>query len=117
MSRVLSDILSRTELWVMALAVSAFLALYWALRGAPIGQAAEEEEDEAPRAGYRDRVIAVVAAGLMLVVAGAYVALARSVAWSIPVFAAGFGTVLVLIARNQQHRHASPVLRRTLDFS
>src|SRR3954454_18224364 len=117
MSQALSGLLSSTELWVIALAVSAFLALYWALRGAPIGQAAEEEGEEAPRAGYRDRVIAAMVAGLLLIVAGAYVALARSVPWSIPVFAAGFAIVLILVARNQQYRHASPVMRRTLEFS
>lgn len=113
----MSTLLSRTEVWVLALAGAAFLALYWALRGAPIGQAAEDEGDEAPRAAYRDRVIAAVTAGLLLVIAGAVVALTRSVAWSIPAFAAGFGIVLTLIAFNQRYRHASPALRRTLEFS
>ena len=90
----------------------------WVLRGAPIGQAAEEEDDEdAPAAGYRDRVVAAVVAGLLLVVAGAYVAAARSVPWSLPLFALGFGLVLTLIQANRRHRHGSPSLRRTIAFA
>ena len=50
----MSAFLSRTEVWVVALATAAFLALYWAFRGAPIGQAAEDEGNEAPRASYRE---------------------------------------------------------------
>src|SRR4051794_31490034 len=117
MTQRLLEFLSRTEIWVLGMAASAFLVLYWALRGAPIGQAAENEGDDAPRAAYRDRVISAVVVGLLLVVAGAYVALTRSVAWSLPAFAVGFGIVLTLIAVNHRYRHASPALRRTLDFS
>src|SRR5262245_31674629 len=117
MTHTMSTFLSRTEFWVLALAGAAFLALYWALRGAPIGQATEDEGEEAPRASYRDRVIAAVSAGLLLVMAGAYLALTRGVPWSIPPFAAGFGIVLTLVAFNRRYRHASPALRRTLEFS
>ena len=109
--------LARTEVWVAGLALVAFLVLYWALRGAPIGQAAEEGDEDAPGAGYRDRVVAAVVAGLLLVVAGAYVALARSVPWSLPLFALGFGLVLTLIQVNRRHRHGSPTLRRTIAFA
>ncbi len=52
--------LARTDVWVAGLALVAFLVLYWALRGAPIGQAAEEGDEDAPGAGYRDRVVAAV---------------------------------------------------------
>ena len=45
--------LSRTEVWLGALALAAFLALFWVLRGAPLGQAtgAEDEDDDAPGGG------------------------------------------------------------------
>ncbi len=109
--------LNRIDVWVGGLALVAFLVLYWALRGAPIGQATEEADEDAPGAGYRDRVVAAVIAGLLLVVAGAYVALARSVPWSLPLFALGFGLVLTLIQVNRRHRHGSPTLRRTIAFS
>ena len=109
--------LARTDVWVAGLALVAFLVLYWALRGAPIGQAAEEGDEDAPGAGYRDRVVAAVVAGLLLVVAGAYVALARSLPWSLPLFALGFGLVLTLIRVNRRHRHGSPTLRRTIAFA
>ncbi len=75
------------------------------------------ETDEAPAPGYRDRVIAGVVLGLLLVLAGAYIAVTRSVPWSLPLFALGFGLVLTLIGINQRYRHASPVLRRTVDLS
>ena len=117
MTQTMSAFLSRTEVWVFALATAAFLALYWAFRGAPIGQAADDEGADAPRASYRDRVIGAVVVGLLLILGGAYIALARSLLWSIPVFAAGFGLVLTLIAFNQRYRHASPALRRTIDLS
>jgi ABC-type uncharacterized transport system involved in gliding motility auxiliary subunit len=103
--------------WVGGLALAAFLVLFWALRGAPIGQAVEGEAEEAPRGGYRDRVIAAMVLGLMLVCAGAYVASAHGVLWSIPVFAVGFGIVLTLIAVNRRYRHGSPALRRTIELS
>jgi hypothetical protein len=117
MERVLT-FLSQTGIWFVGLALAAFLVLFWALRGAPIGQAAREEaDDDAPAAGYRDRVIAAMVGGLLLIVSGAYVALSGRVVWSLPVFAAGFAIVLMLMAANRRHRHASPALRRTLEFS
>lgn len=103
--------------WVIGLALAAFLVLFWAMRGAPIGQDVEGEGDEAPRGGYRDRVIAALVLGLMLVCAGAYVASAHGVLWSLPVFGSGFGIVLTLVAINRRYRHASPVLRRTIELS
>ncbi|WP_422930299.1 GldG family protein [Singulisphaera sp. PoT] len=105
-------------MWVASLSLAAFLTLYWALRGAPPGQAvADQEDDEAPAAAYRDRVIAAVVVGLLLVGAGAYVALSGNLAWSIPLFACGFAIVLRLIVVNQRYRHASPALQRTIGFS
>ncbi len=63
--------LSQTGIWFAGLALAAFLVLFWALRGAPIGQAAREEaDDDAPAAGYRDRVIAAMVGGLLLIAVG-----------------------------------------------
>jgi len=118
MSDVILRYLGRTELWIAAAAMAAFLAATWVLRGAPPGQAAAGEEDaDAPRAGYRDRIVAAVVAGLILILGAAGVALSRGILWSLPIFALGFGLVLYLIARNRRYRHASPSLRRTIDFS
>ncbi len=91
----------------------------WALRGAPIGQAAadEDEAEDAPGAGYRDRVVAAIVGGLLLVLAGAYLALTGRLAWSLPAFALGFGIVLTLIAVNRRYRHGSPSLRRTIELA
>ncbi len=52
--------------------MAAFLLLTWALCGAPLGQAArsEDETDDAPGAGYRDRVVAAMVGGLLLVLRG-----------------------------------------------
>jgi len=118
MSSNLTSILSWPLVWVTALSLAAFLTLYWALRGAPPGQAVADDEDrEAPAAAYRDRVIAAVVVGLLLVIAGAYLALTHSLAWSLPLFACGIGIILRLIVVNQRYRHASPALQRTLGFS
>ena len=110
--------MNRTEIWVGALAVAAFLVLYWTLRGAPPGQSATtEDDDDAPKSGYRDRVVAAVVTGLVLILVGAYVAATRSVPWSLPIFAMGFGLVLALVMVNQRYRHSSPSLRRTIEYS
>src|SRR5438105_1490365 len=51
--------LGRSELWVAGAALIVFLVLTWVFRGAPPGQAIEAEEDaDAPRAGYRERIVA-----------------------------------------------------------
>jgi hypothetical protein len=111
-------VLSRSEVWLVGLGLAAFLTLFWVLRGAPPGQAVAAEEDEdAPLGGYRDRVVTAVTVGLLLIVAGGYLALTRGILWSVPAFALGFGTVLTLISVNQRYRHGSPTLRRTLDLS
>jgi hypothetical protein len=110
--------LSLTEFWVGALGLAAFLALFWVLRGAPVGQSVRaEDDDEAPRGGYRDRVVAAVTLGLMLILVGGYIAITRGPAWSIPAFLLGFGTVFSLVLINQRYRHGSPTLRRTVDVS
>jgi ABC-type uncharacterized transport system len=110
--------LSRGEIWIAGSALLTFLVLTWALRGAPPGQAAEAEEDaEAPRAGYRDRIVAAVVVGLILILAGAFVSIERGILWSLPLFGLGFGLVLTLIVVNQRFRHGSPSLRRTIDFA
>jgi hypothetical protein len=110
--------LGRSDTWIVGSALVVFLVLTWVFRGATVLQSAEAEEDaDAPRAGYRDRIVAGVVVGLMLILGAAYVALARGIVWSLPVFAMGFGLVLALIQVNRRYRHASPSLRRTIDFS
>ena len=88
-----------------------------ARRAAGPERARAEDDDDAPRAGYRDRIVVAVVVGLILIVGGAYVAIARGILWSLPIFAVGFGLVLTLISFNRRYRHASPSLRRTIDFS
>ena len=110
--------LGRGEIWVIGSALVVFLVVTWVLRGAPPGQAAESEEDsDAPRSGYRDRIVAGVVVGLLLILGAAFVALDRGIPWSVPIFALGFGLVLTLIRVNRRYRHASPSLRRTIEFS
>jgi hypothetical protein len=114
----LSTLVARPEIWVTAFAVAGFLTVFWILRGAPPGQSVTAEEDEdAPTARHRDRVVTGVTCGLVLVGLGGYVALAWGVLWSIPLFLAGVGLVLHLNIANRKHRHASPVLRRTAELS
>ena len=110
--------LSRSELWICGSALVAFLVGTWVLRGAPPGQTPEAEvDDDAPRAGYRDRIVVAVVVGLILILGGAYAAIARGILWSLPIFAVGFGLVLTLISFNRRYRHASPSLRRTIDVA
>ncbi len=117
-SERLLTFLGRTEFWITASAVVAFLILTWIFRGAPPGQSAEGDDDqEAPRAGYRDRIISAVVFGLLLIMGGAYAAIARGIPWSLPLFALGFGLVLATVRANQRYKYASPSLRRTVDMS
>lgn len=110
--------LARPEVWIGALSLAAFLALYWALRGAPLGQAARDEQDsDAPSAGYRDRVVAASVIGMLLIAAGGYVAMAVSIPWSLVPFGLGFGTLIALVRANHRYRHASPSLRRVVRYS
>jgi hypothetical protein len=114
----LPTILSHEVLWLCGAAVAVGLIVAWIMRGAVPGQSAAAEDDaDAPRSGYRDRMVAGVVAGLLLIAGGAYLALSRGILYSVPIFALGFGLVIFLVARNQRYRHASPTLRRTIDFS
>lgn len=118
MGEALYQFLSLTEVWIAGLGLAAFLALFWVLRGAPIGQAVEYEDDEeAPRGGYRDRMIAAICIGLLLIGLGGYLVVTQGVAWSLIPFALGFGTVFTLVAINQRYRHGSPTMRRTVDLA
>ena len=119
MTQSFMNILTRTEVWLGLLAVTAFLILTWALRGAPLGQAAADldEADDAPGAGYRDRVVLAIVGGLLLVLAGGHLAVTGRVLWSLPAFALGFGIVLTLIGVNRRYRHGSPSLRRTIELA
>src|SRR5689334_11318394 len=110
--------LSTPWVWVGGLSLAAFLVLFWTLRGAPVGQDVDEDiAGEVPRAGYRDRVVAASVSGLLLVAIGAYVAVSSSIAPSLPLFAVGFGLLIYLAAANRRYRHASPILRRVVQFS
>src|SRR4051812_24195486 len=117
MSQRLIDFLSRTDVWAVAVALAGFLTMTWVIRGAPIGQSTREEPDESPTSGYRDRVVMAAVVGFLLVLAGAYLAATAGIPWSIPAFAAGFGTVLSVLRINQKYRHVSPTLRRVVEFS
>ena len=117
MSERVLDFLGRPDVWAVAAALCGFLTLTWVLRGAPLGQAAREESADAPASGYRDRVVASAVIGFLLVLTGAYLAVTIAIPWSIPAFAAGFGIVLAVLRVNRRYRHASPTLRRVLEFS
>src|SRR5690242_3736550 len=98
MTTQLSDFLARPDIWLGALALATFLGLYWLIRGAPPGQMAVEEgrAEGAPEPRRRDRLVAGVVGGFVLIVAGAFVAVEIGVPWSVPVFGAGFATVILL---------------------
>lgn len=117
MSQRLIDILSRTDVWAVAIALVGFLTLTWAIRGAPMGQPAREEPEDSPPAGYRDRVVALAVVGFLMVVAGAYLAISVGIPWSLPAFGSGFAIVLGVLRANRRYRHVSPTLRRVLEFS
>jgi hypothetical protein len=118
MKEALQNYLWRGDLWVVAAALAAFLIMVWLFRGAPPGQSVDPEDDaDAPRTGARERTIAVLVVGMMLIIGGCYVLIAHNVLWSLPVFALGFGLVLYQNARNRRYRHASPSLRRAIDLS
>jgi len=113
-----SSFLARQEVWVGFLALAAMLAIFWTLRGSPPGQSVAAEDDEdAPTSGHRDRVIAGVSAGLVLILLGSYLAATWGVLWSIPAFGVGIGLALYLNIASQRYRHSSPVLRRTSQLS
>ena len=112
------EYLARDYVWGTAVVLAAILVLTWLLRAPPIGQAIGEEEDAgAPRAHYRNRVVAATVFGLLLLGAGGFVAVKRGVPWSFPFFAAGFGLVFAMIRVNLRYRHASPSLRRLVTMS
>ncbi|GAC1343017.1 MAG: hypothetical protein NVSMB14_07400 [Isosphaeraceae bacterium] len=112
------EYLTKDYVWGTGLALAAVLVLTWLLRGAPIGQSvAEEESENAPRASYRNRVVAATVFGLMSLGAGGFVAANRGVAWSFPLFALGFGLVFAMIRLNLRYRHTSPSLRRLVTIS
>ncbi len=109
--------LARNEVWMLVVGLAGFLALTWLIRGAPLGQDTRDEAEGAPPGGYRDRVVALAVLGFLLVLGGAAVAVGAGIPWSLPLFGVGFGLVAGVIRVNRRHRHASPTLRRALDFS
>lgn len=110
--------LGRGEVWVIGAGIATFLVLTWVLRGAVPGKSVEGESGgDSPRGVHPDRIVIGVAFGLILILAGAAVAIGRGIPWSLPIFAAGFGLVLFLIRVNRRYRHTSPTVRRTIDVS
>ncbi len=110
--------LGRGEVWVVGAGIATFLVLTWVLRGAVPGKSVEGESGgDSPRGVHPDRIVIGVAFGLILILAGAAVAIGRGIPWSLPIFAAGFGLVLFLIRVNRRHRHTSPTVRRAIDVS
>lgn len=110
--------LARPEVWLVGVALAAFLALAWAIRGAPIGQAAREEPGPgSPSPGRRDRLAALAALGVVLVACGAYLAPAVGIPWSFPAFGLGFASLIAAGRGARPYRHVSPVLRRVVRFS
>jgi hypothetical protein len=110
-------LMGRPEVWAAGVAVAVFLALYWMVRGAPMGQPARERGGPgAPPAGTRDRLVALAAGGLVLVFVGAFVAF-RSIPWSLPAFAAGFGMMGWAHRRARPSRHESAICRRVVQFA
>ncbi len=111
------ELVGRTEMMILGLAVSLFLAFYWLVRGAPIGQSAPAEPSEAPSTGFRDRAAAFAVLGLILVLAGAYVAVAYGIPWSLLPFGVGYALIFRTISKYSSYRHVSPSLRRTVEFA
>ena len=66
---------------------------------------------------YRDLVIAGLLLGLVLLGAGGYVALYYGIPDSIPLFVAGFGSILFLAGANRRYQQNSINLRRSIDFA
>ena len=83
------------------------------------GSVSREAEDDAdaPRAGYRDRIVAAVVVGLILILAAAYVALSRGILLVAADLRARVRPGPLSDRGNRRYRHASPSLRRTIDFS
>ena len=78
MKFALPTLFSREEFWLAAAALAVGLVFAWILRGAPPGQASKAEDDQdAPRSGYRDRMVTGVVVGLLLIAAGAICAFTR----------------------------------------
>ncbi|QEH32849.1 ABC-type uncharacterized transport system [Aquisphaera giovannonii] len=117
MLQSLSSLSGRPEFLLGGLALAAFLAAYWALRGAPPGRAAAEDDPGAMPPRRRDLLIAGLAAGLTSLLLGAGVASVAGILPSLPFFAAGAALTLWLSVAARRYRHASPVLRRAADLS
>lgn len=108
----------RPELWAGMLGLAVFLVVCWFLRGAPLGQRAEEEtEPGIPGPRARDWAVIVTALGLLAILAGGFVALAYHIAWSLPCFMAGFALLWRQAQVHRPHRHASPTLHRVVRFA
>jgi hypothetical protein len=112
------DLLGREVAVVVGLIVVAAMGLYWFLRGAPVGQAAEEETaTDAPPPRYRDRMAAATTFGVLGIGLGAYVAVRFGLPQSIVVFGMAFGILILTMWSNRPYRHASPSLRRMARFA
>jgi hypothetical protein len=118
MGQSLWSLVSGPEAWVPVGALAAFLVLYGLLKGTTSSPAVDEEAGDTlqlraqARAGRR--LAALLSLGLVLILLAAYIGMTRGVTWSIPLFAAGFGLVIALLAANRRRRLASPGMRWTL---
>ena len=70
------------------------------------------EEVDARAARRRDAMVALTIACLLAIIAGAFVAIAVAIPWSIPLFAAGLGGLVAIIGWNRRLRHESAAARR-----
>ncbi|HEU5118383.1 MAG TPA: GldG family protein [Isosphaeraceae bacterium] len=111
-------LVSRPETWLAGLSVAGFLALFWWLRGAPVGQSVKEPDvASGPVPRRRDVWVALAALGVVLVAAGAYVAPVYGIPASLPVFAMAVVTIQAAARGAKPYRHSSPVCLRVVRFS
>jgi hypothetical protein len=107
---------STTAIWLGVLGVVTLAAFYWALRSGLSGDREGEEDSRGPGPAYLNRVVAGAVAGMLLVAVGAVTAVSEAIPWSLPAFALGFGLLVYLARVVRPYRHASPTLRRVVQF-
>jgi hypothetical protein len=109
---MMGDWVSRPVVSLLVLGFAALGFLAWSLRGASRPRAGEYDAAGLRRLALR--LYLGAAAGLVLVLAGVALLLSDYVAVSLPLFAAGFGTWMMLARRNERYRHESPAIRRVV---
>ncbi len=109
----LNDLLHRPAFSFSSFALMAGVILLWAMRTPPSSLV---DDGEIPDRYLRGLIIRAVL-GLVAVVAGAYAVVSDHVAWSMPLFASGFGLWLRLVRSNGRRRHESSGLRRIVNLA